>query len=101
MQRVLWGTFAAALIVGTALPVEAGRRHCRSCSTSSSSGRPAGGWYHFTSGSGSYIPFAPQTVATSYADPVYGQTVTSDCGRPARYSTFNGPAYHTPTVQRI
>jgi hypothetical protein len=77
------------------LPAEAGRRHCRSCSTSS--GGAAGGWYHFTSGGGSYVPFAPQTTVSTYDN----GAALSDCGRPATYHHVTGPVYGASHIQPL
>ncbi|MGC1276115.1 MAG: hypothetical protein WBC44_20620 [Planctomycetaceae bacterium] len=97
-RKLLWGTFVAVMFAGMTLPAEAGRRHGRSCS--SCSGGSSGAWYHFTSGSGSYVPFASQTVATSYGD----EPMAATCGAPATYHQASGHSYHqgyvSPAVHR-
>lgn len=96
-RRLLWGTFIMVAVAGVTLPAEAGRRHSRSCS--SCSGGSSGAWYHFTSGGGSYVPFASQTVAT-YG----GESSSLNCGAPATYHRTSGHSYHhgyvSPAVHR-
>ena len=46
---------AGLLVAASAAPAEAGHRSCRTCSTGQ------GNWFHFTSGSGYYVPYARKT----------------------------------------
>ena len=52
---------SATFVLGVtmALPAEAAHRRCRTCS----GGASQGGWYHFRSGHGMYVPFASQVVS--------------------------------------
>lgn len=81
--RHLWGLVIAIIVTTSALSAEAGHRR-RCCSSASNCSR--GGWYHFTSGSGMYVPFATETVSTeSSAGWEHGPTACRRCGHPSGY----------------
>ena len=96
-RRILWGTLTVALLIVWAAPAEAGQRHqqCRTCSTSGGGGN----WFHFTSGGGTYVPFAsktssmPVTSYSTYSSPTSAMTYGAGHSKPRRYSSSSS-CYH-------
>lgn len=92
-RRTLWGIVTVALMVAWTLPADAGRRHrsCRTCSTTGS-----GTWFHFTSGGGTYVPFASTTTAGRGTD--YPTYPSSHSGMVYGASYSAPPHYSSPSA---
>lgn len=74
------GVVAAALVM-PASAAEGSHSRCRTCSS--------GGWYHFTSGRGMYVPYASKTVSPP-AQQMSGRVImpsqaATDCRPAVRY----------------
>ena len=89
MSRVsLAACVTFAVVTASALPAEAAHRRCRTCP----GGYSSGGWFHYRSGGGMYVPFSSPTQYASHETVVHGPAWPSPQpywpahGQPIRYS---------------
>lgn len=80
---------AAAGLVMSAADLDAGhRRRCRGCSSGGSASH--GGWYHYTSGSGMYVPSSGGIWAGGSTGPaMYGH------GQVIQQTSYAAPSYQS------
>lgn len=95
-RKFLCGAVVVFVVAALSLPADAGRRHHRSYS--SSCGHAAGNWYHFTSGGGSYIPFATKPVTHPSGASWQPVTRSSTYSAPVASPRTSGTRSVSPTI---